>query len=130
MITYALRPGASVRALAHETEDYLTFEEGLHCQVLRTESGEYIVQGNDRHGEITRWIGVNRSVTVRFTPLDNGPGLVTIKKEKQEMKYAVLAVGLLFFWIIAFTAMWGLLRQRLLLCRTRNFMRKSVEMRE
>ena len=92
-MTCSLRQGKTIRELAHGAEDYLTFEEGMRCQVLRTQSGDYIVQARDRHGEITRWAGVNRSISVRFTPAPQGRVRVTIEQGKQGNKTAALASG-------------------------------------
>lgn len=126
-MTCTLRRGKTIRELAHSVEDYLTFEQGMRCEVLRTESGEYIVQAKGRHDEITQWVGMNRRISVRFTPAGGSRVEVMIEKGKQETKFAALAVGLLFFWAVAFTALSGLLRQCLLTHRTGNFIRRWVE---
>ncbi len=123
----SLRQGKTIRELAHGAEDYLTFEEGMRCQVLRTQSGDYVVQARDRHGEITRWAGVNRSISVRFTPAPQGRVRVTIEQGKQGNKTAALGIGLFLLWGAALTALWGLLRQRLLVRGTERFIRQWAE---
>ncbi len=125
--TYPLCHGKTIRDLAHGAEDYLTFEEGMRCQVLRTETGDYIVQARDRHGEITQWAGMNRSISVRFTPAPQGRVRVTIEQGKQGNKTAALGIGLFFLWGLALAALWGLLRQRLLVRRTGKFIRQWVD---
>lgn len=126
-MTCLLRHGKTIQELAHATEDRLTFEDGLHCRVLRTESGDYIVQAMDRRGEITQWAGMNRSISVRFTPASQGRVRVTIWQGKQGNKTAALGIGLFFLWGLAFTALWGLICQRLLVRRTGEFIRQWVD---
>ena len=123
----SLRPGSTIRDLAHGTEDVLIFEEGMRCQVLRMEGGDYIVQAQDRYGEITRWAGVNRSISVRFTPAPQGRVRVTIEQGKQGNKTAALGIGLFLLWGAALTALWGLLRQHLLVRGTERFIRQWVD---
>ena len=123
----SLHPGSTIRELAHGTEDYLTFEEGMRCQVLRTKNGDYIVQAKDRNDEITQWAGMNRSISVRFTPASQARVLVAIGQGKQGKKTVAIGIGLLFLWGAALTALWGLLRQRLLVRRTGKCIRQWTE---
>ena len=126
-MTCSLRHGKTVRELAHGLEDFLIFEQGMHCRVLRTENGDYIVQARDRHDEITQWAGMNRRISVRFTPASQGRVRVMVGQGKQVRRMAALGIGLLLLWCAALAALWGLLRQRLLVCRTRKFIRQWTD---
>lgn len=125
---YNLRlcPGTTVRSLAHVIEDYLTYEEGMRCIVMRTESGTYIVRGNDRNREITRWAGLGRGLTVRLTPVQRDRILVDILQEKETGKCALLTAGVFFAWGIALTSLCGMIRQRLLIRRLNQLIRGEL----
>ena len=125
--TYSLPHRRTVRELAHGLEAYFTLEEGLRCEVMRTKNGAYIVRGRDSHSEITQWIGMNRQISVRFIPEDESRVRVRIEPGNQEKKYVALAVGLFLLWGIALTSLWGILSQRLLVQRTRGFLRHLLE---
>ncbi len=119
--TQRLCPGSTVRSLAHDLEDYLTCEEGMHCIVMRTESGTYIVQDQSKQEETARWAGLGRSLEVRFTPVQRDRILVTVVPGKETEKYVLLTAGILFAWGIAFTAVCGMIRQRLFIRRVNQW---------
>ena len=121
-----LRPGSTVRSLAHVLEDYLTYEEGMRCIVMRTESGVYIVQGKSRHEETARWAGLGRSLTIQLTPVQRDRILVNFVPEKETEKHVLLTAGIFFAWGIAFTAVCGMIRQRLLIRRVNQLIRGEL----
>ena len=125
---YNLRlcPGTTVRSLAHVIEDYLTYEEGMRCIVMRTENGAYIVQGKSRYEEIARWAGLGRSVTIRLTPVQQDRILVDILQEKETGKCALLAAGVFFAWGIALTSLCSMIMQRLLIRRLNQLIRGEL----
>lgn len=118
-----LRPGSTVRSLAHNLEDYLTYEEGMRCIVMRTESDTYIVQGGDMDQEITRWARLGRSVMIRLTPVQCDRMLVDIIPEKETGKCALLMAGVFFACGIALTSVCGMIRQHLLIRRVNQLIR-------
>ena len=118
-----LRPGTTVRSMAHILEDHLTYEEGMRCIVMRTESGAYIVQAKSRNEEIIRWAGLGRGLTIRLTPVQQDRIDVDILQEKETGKCALLAAGILLMRGVAFTSACGLIRQHLLIRRVNRLMR-------
>lgn len=129
---YNLRlcPGTTVRSLAHALEDYLTYEEGMRCIVMRTESGTYIVQAKSGHEKITRWAGLGRGLTIRLTPVQRDQILVYIVQGKEMEKHMLLTAGILFAWGIAFVSVCGMIRQRLLIRRVNQLMRGDFSLYE
>ena len=124
--TLRLRPGSSNRALAHDIEDYLTYEEGLRCIMMRTESGDYIIQGEDRHEEIIRWVGLGRSLSVRLTPVPQDLVHVDDIPEKKTGRYALIAAGVFLMRGMAVTSVCGVIRQNLLQRRFSWFIQERL----
>ena len=121
-----LCPGSSIRSLAHSLEDYLTQEEGMRCIVMRTENGAYIVQGKSMHEEIARWAGLGRSLTILITPVQGDQIHVRFVREKGMEKYVVLTAGVFLAWGIAFASICGMVRQRLLIRRVNQWIRREL----
>ena len=119
---FTLRPGQSVRALAHALEDFLVCDEKMRCHVLKDPAGDYIVQARDPHAEITQWAGLSRVLTIRLSPRRKNRAQITIEQGKKEKKMLVLAVGVFLLWGVALTCLCGLLRQRLLIKKTEAFL--------
>ena len=119
-----MKPGKSIRDLAHSIEEFLTYDNGMRCEVLRTEDWVYIVQGKDKHDDITKWAGMNRNISVRLSPVHKDTIQVIIEQGKQENKYAAFTVGMLLHWGVALTSLYGIFSQRILIRKTDAFIRK------
>ena len=118
-----LRSGTTLRALAHGIEDHLTYEEGMCCIVMRTESGAYIVQAQSRHEEIACWAGLGRRLSVRLIPVRQDRVHVDLIPGRETEKHILLTAGLFFAWGIALPPVCGLIRQRLLIRRVDRLIR-------
>ena len=51
---YTLPADKNIQELAHAVESYLTNSENMNCQLLKSEMGEYIVQGRAQNGKMTQ----------------------------------------------------------------------------
>ena len=49
---YTLPADKNIQELAHAVESYLTNSENMNCQLLKSEMGEYIVQGRAQNGKM------------------------------------------------------------------------------
>ena len=112
--TYRLRKGKSIRALAHAIEGFLMYDMGMTCQVLRTQQGEYIVQGKDRNENIKQWVGLDQTITVRMIPSDENTVCVRIEGGKWIKKGAIMATGILFSQLLIVSSGYDMIRQALL----------------
>ena len=126
---YSIHSGHSARTLAHSLEDYLTLKERMRCRVLRAENGDYIVQARDADGQAAHWTGLNRGVSVRFSMVEGNSVTVIITQAPCMPGHCLLVLCLPFNWGVAFTSLYGLLRQRHLIVRICRWLRLSTDSR-
>ncbi len=122
-VIFSLPPGSTIRTLAHDIGDYLIFEEGMRCILMRTQSGAYIVQARSGFDEIAGLSGLGRGLCVRLTPVRQDRVRVDLIREKETGKRLLLAAGLLFSGGAAIAAVCGMVRHRLLLRRVDRLIR-------
>ena len=108
---YALPEDKNIRELAHTIEAYLVNSEGMNCQVLTTESGEYIVQGRAQNGKFTQWVGLDKAVTVRLIPGQNNAVIVEIGNGEWLKKSLTMATSMFVLWPLAVTSTVGMVKQ-------------------
>ncbi|MBQ8128756.1 MAG: hypothetical protein IJ175_00735, partial [Clostridia bacterium] len=108
---YALPDGRELNGLAHAIESMLTNEEQMDTQVLSAGDGSYIVQGRAQNGRMTQWVGLDKSISVRLTPL--GPGMLQAEIGKGEWlkKSLTMATSMFILWPLAVTSTVGMVKQ-------------------
>lgn len=99
-----------VRLLAHHLSEYLWYEEGMKCLILRDISGDYIVQSRDKHWAITRWMGIDMDIYIRLSMTNHHELTATIRQSSSLRKVLVLLTSLIIFWPAAILPVIGLLR--------------------
>ena len=108
---YTLPADKNIQELAHVVEGYLTNSESMNCQVLRSESGEYIVQGRAQNGKFTQWVGLDKAITVRLIPGQNNSVIVEIGKGEWLKKSLTMATSMVVLWPLAVTSGIGMFKQ-------------------
>ena len=108
---YILPENKNIQELAHVVEGYLTNSESMNCQVLRSESGEYIVQGRAQNGKFTQWVGLDKAITVRLIPGQNNSVIVEIGKGEWLKKSLTMATSMVVLWPLAVTSGIGMFKQ-------------------
>ena len=108
---YTLPENKNIQELSHVVEGYLTNSESMNCQVLRSESGEYIVQGRAQNGKFTQWVGLDKAITVRLIPGQNNSVIVEIGKGEWLKKSLTMATSMFVLWPLAVTSGVGMFKQ-------------------
>ena len=108
---FTLSGDRSMKGLAHAIESYLINDENMNCQVLKSETGEYIVQGRAQHGKMTQWVGLDKTITVRLIPGQNNAVIVETGKGEWLKKILIMAVSMFVLWPLAVTSGVGMFKQ-------------------
>lgn len=108
---YTLPADKNIQELAHAVERFLTTAENMSCQVLKSESGEYIVQGRDWNGKMKQWVGMDKTITVRLIPGQNNTVIVEIGKGEWLKKSLTMATSMFILWPLTITSGVGMFKQ-------------------
>ena len=108
---YTLPADKNIQELAHAVEGYLTNSENMNCQVLKSEMGEYIIQGRAQNGKMTQWVGLDKAITVRLIPGQNNAVIVEIGKGEWLKKSLAMATSMFVLWPLAITSGVGMFKQ-------------------
>ena len=108
---YTLPQDKDIRGLAHAVEAYLINVENMNCQVLGTEQGEYIVQGQARNHGFAQWVGMDKAVTVRLTPGMNNTVMAQIGNGEWLNKGLTMTVSMFMLWPLAVSSTVGMVKQ-------------------
>jgi len=108
---YALPEGRKLNGLAHAIETVLINEEKMDVQVLSAADGSYIVQGRAQNGRMTQWVGLDKSISVRLTPLGQGMLQAEIGKGEWLKKSLTMATSMVVLWPLAVTSTVGMVKQ-------------------
>ena len=108
---YTLPEDKNIQELAHAVEGYLTNSENMNCQVLKSDMGEYIVQGRAQNGKMTQWVGLDKAITVRLIPGQNNAVIVEIGNGEWLKKSLTMATSMFILWPLAVTSGVGMFKQ-------------------
>ena len=108
---YTLPADKNIQELAHAVESYLTNSENMNCQLLKSEMGEYIVQGRAQNGRMTQWVGLDKAITVRLIPGQNNAVIVEIGKGEWLKKSLAMATSMFVLWPLAVASGVGMFKQ-------------------
>ena len=108
---YTLPENKNIQELSHVIEAYLINSESMNCQVLKSEMGEYIVQGRAQNGKVTQWFGLDKAITVRLIPGQNNTVIVEIGKGEWLKKGLAMATSMFVLWPLAVTSGVGMFKQ-------------------
>ena len=126
MKTYemTLEEGTTLPAAVHAAAGMLDEREKMETRILATAGGDYVIQAHARNGQILRWIGMDRQISVTLSP--GGPGRVRVRTSCSRW---LLSRGILFLtgllvicWPLVITTTAGAIRDRLLEKRIRRFL--------
>lgn len=109
--TYTMPEGRNIRDMANAVYSMLITDEKMDAQVLTASGGEYIVQGRAQNGKLTQWVGMDRSISVRFAQMANGSVQVDIGKGEWLKKSLTMATSMVVLWPLAVTSGVGMVQQ-------------------
>ena len=99
-----------LRSIVQSLSEYLKYEEKMRIHVLQDEEGNYIIQGKDRYWGLTRYIGLDLSMTARINAVDNRI-LLTMPTSALVRKGTLVLIGLVLLPPLAATALGGMIWQ-------------------
>ena len=98
---YTLPEDKNIQGLAHAVEGFLMNNEDMNCQVLKSEMGEYIIQGRAQNGKMGQWVGLDKAITVRLIPGQNNAVIVEIGNGEWLKKSLTMATSMFVLWPLA-----------------------------
>ena len=108
---YTLPEDKNIQGLAHAVEGFLMNNEDMNCQVLKSEMGEYIIQGRAQNGKMGQWVGLDKAITVRLIPGQNNAVIVEIGNGEWLKKSLTMATSMFVLWPLAVSSGVGMFRQ-------------------
>ena len=108
---YTLPEDKNIQGLAHAIEGFLMNNEDMNCQVLKSEMGEYIIQGRAQNGKMGQWVGLDKAITVRLIPGQNNAVIVEIGNGEWLKKSLTMATSMFVLWPLAVSSGVGMFRQ-------------------
>ena len=101
----------TVQDVAMITRNYLESAENMNTQCFITNEGSAIVQGKLRGGKVKQFMGLDRTTTVRITPVSDTHVNIDIGEGKWIAKGIALTVSWFVLWPLAVTSTVGMMRQ-------------------
>lgn len=109
--TFRLPAGKSYSQAADFVATYLQQNENMETQTLIAEDKSIIVQGRIRHGSVKQFMGLDRAITVHFSPANTDSVKVTITAGKWLDKLAAGTVSMFILWPLLVTSAYGAFKQ-------------------
>ena len=109
--TYTLSSNKNIKDMASFICSYLSNDENMEAELIQPEGGGIFVQGRVRNGKYKQFIGMDRTIFVRFNPMDTTHVGVEIARGKWIDKSAVMAVSMFVLWPLTITSGIGMYRQ-------------------
>ena len=117
---------ATVQDIAMITRNYLESAENMNTQCFFTNDGCAIVQGKLRGGSVKQFMGLDRAITVRITPVGEGLASIDIGEGKWTDKGIAMTVSWFVLWPLAVTSGIGMYKQHKLPENIMNAIRNGL----
>ena len=101
----------TVQDVAMIVRNYLESAENMNTQFFFTNDGSAIVQGKLRGGAVKQFMGLDRTTTVRITPVSDNHVNIDIGEGKWVDKGIALTVSWFVLWPLAVTSGIGMYKQ-------------------
>jgi len=116
----------TVQDVAMIVRNYLESAENMNTQFFFTNDGSAIVQGKLRGGKVKQFMGLDRTTTVRITPVSDTHVNIDIGEGKWVDKGIALTVSWFVLWPLAVTSGVGLYKQHKLPQNIMNAIRNGL----
>ena len=123
--TYNLN-GRKVEEIAAAVRNFLEVSENMETQCFMTNEGAAVLQAKARGGAIKQFVGLDRAITVRITPVSETHITVDIGEGKWVDKGIALTVSWFVLWPLAVTSGVGLYKQHKLPQNIMNAIRNGL----
>ncbi len=118
--------GRKVEEIAAAVRNYLEASENMETQCFFTNDGTAILQARARGGSVKQFVGLDRAITVRLTPVSETHFNVDIGEGKWTDKGIVMAVSWFVLWPLAVTSTVGMMRQHQLPKKINSVIQQSL----
>ena len=108
--TYNLN-GKTTQDIAMIVRNYLEMNEGMESQSFFTADGGAVIQARARGGALKQFVGLDRAITVKITPISETHISVDIGEGKWVDKGIVMTVSWFVLWPLAVTSTVGMMKQ-------------------
>ena len=109
--TYTLGNGKSVQGMAMAAASFLRNQENMETETIPTENGSTFLQARVRNGNIKQFVGMDRTIFVRFNPVGERQVQIEITKGKWVDKSIVMAISMVVLWPLTVTSGIGMIQQ-------------------
>ena len=109
---YRLTNQTTLSDIANVVDRHLTINEAMETQVMPLEDGKYVIQGRVRSGKFKQFIGMDRAVTVKLTPVETENFYVEIGEGKWVDKALTATVSMFVLWPLLVTSSVGAYKQK------------------
>ena len=123
--TYNLN-GRKVEEIAAAVRNFLESSENMVTQCFITNEGAAVLQAKARGGAIKQFVGLDRAITVRITPVSETHITVDIGEGKWVDKGIVMTVSWFVLWPLAVTSTVGMMRQHQLPKKINSVIQNSI----
>ena len=108
--TYNLN-GKTTQDIAMIVRNYLEMNESMESQSLMTAEGGAVIQARARGGALKQFVGLDRAITVKITPISETHISVDIGEGKWVDKGIAMTVSWFVLWPLAVTSGIGMYKQ-------------------
>ena len=116
-----LAEGVTIHGIAHTIETVLMTREQMQTQLLTTAAGEYVIQARSANAKASQWVGMDKNLTIKLTPVGDRCVMAQAGSERWLSKGALLFTGtFIVAWPLAVTSGIGLVKQKQLADRVMN----------
>ena len=108
--TYNLN-GKTTQDIAMIVRNYLEMNEGMESQSIMTAEGGAVIQARARGGALKQFVGLDKAITVKISPISDTHISVDIGEGKWTDKGVVMTVSMFVLWPLAVTSGIGMYKQ-------------------
>ena len=108
--TYNLN-GKTTQDIAMIVRNYLEMNEGMESQSFFTADGGAVIQARARGGAFKQFVGLDKAITVKISPISDTHISVDIGEGKWTDKGVVMTVSMFVLWPLAVTSGIGMYKQ-------------------
>ena len=108
---FTLSYGKDASGIAHTIRSYLTNDQNMDTQLMRLDNGEYLVQARVNGGSFRQWVGLDKAVNARVTPVGTDKAILEVGSGKWIDKGLTMAVSMMVLWPLAVTSGIGMYMQ-------------------
>lgn len=106
--------GLTMAEAAKHTCNFLDHSENMETQCLTSIDGVYFIQARTRNGKSKKFLGLDKVISVKLSPIGNEFFSVEIGEGKWVDKGVALAAAWFFCWPLAVTSGVGIYKQKVL----------------